>query len=766
MSRMRRSLHSGRCATFFSDACDLRTAIISEPHSLAETTARIMRCSLVISAFLVGCSGLVSHEVGDASSSSEASNPDDDSRSPNAPGVGDEPPPDPSADPPPPGEDDPPDPGRAAESGLRVLAGDVELGIETWDLGSASVNTPPLCRSLQIVNRGREPVSLSNPSTWVEQDVRIRPARSLTIPVDERAFFEICIETSRRGELSRELRVPALSDVVPIQATISDVSIWFGLGADGSIRVSHDYGESWADVSGMPESFAGSAFLDLTRADDRIVATDGNGIVATRDGDSWTTLGDRVEFDSVAFGSGRFVAVGQDQTWTSGDGEKWKAVTSGARPLRHVVFGAGVFVGTEATRVSWSVDGETWDFDWASMCDDELAPVVFAGGMFHTRCDARQWVSANGRAWAALPDRGPGRIVGQLDGWWIAASGPGDREPSGALWRSVDAESWERLTTLSSPMVRIVSRSVRSSTANIVPGCERLRCDDFETQPAGFPPVQGWSALAIASDSDGASSAVVDRDFAYSGNSSIRIDSPPGEGQGGQLIMSGSELGAPGAALYGRMMVYLDQPLERVQFVEAKGFLREGPDRDGDLSCDPTKVYDFDCPPWEARTEVCIPTPCERDGGVPQGSCVCGNRANYNVGQIGRAGRDEFNRPWANYFIDGFKADCWKDTDDPEFPVREWFCLSWEIDSDSQVARFYRDEQELIGLRFGLGDDGEGGLRSVEPRFTGCLNQREPIATIPYIDTLRLGANPVKTQPESRIWIDDIVVDNAPVRCR
>lgn len=755
----------------FLSRSDSRTVIISEPHRVDEATAELMRRFLLISALFCGCSGLVGHELGDAASpSNEGSNPDPDSDAPNGPAAGDDhrdPASDPSSDP----LDDPPpgagDPGGPDASGLRVFGGDIELGTGTWDLGSASVNTPPLCGSLQIVNRGTEPVSLSDPSTWVDDDVQIRPRNPVTIPVGERTFFEVCIETSRSGEVSHELIVPELSDVVPLKATIRDPATWFGLSADGSLRVSENYGESWSEVSGMPQSLIGTPFLDVTLAHDRIVATYRSGMVATTDGESWSIFSDTQRFDSVAFGAERFVAVGQDRTWTSTDGETWQPVPSGARPLRHVVFGAGMFVGTEAKRVSWSVDGERWEFDWPAMCDDgDLSPVVFAGGLFHSRCDGRRWVSADGQAWTALPDEGPGRVVARLDGWWIASSEPGDREPSGGLWRSADAQSWERLATLSSPMVRIVSKAARPLSTDTSLGCTRLRCEDFETQPAGFPPVQGWSELAVESGAESSSSAVVDRSFAYSGSGSMRIDNPSGDRQGGQLIMTASELGMPGAALYGRMMVFLEQPLERVQFLEAKGFLREGPDRDGDASCDPPRVYDADCPPWEARTGTCTAASCERNDGIPQGSCVCGNRANYNVGQIGRAGRDEFNQPWANYFIDGFKADCWKDTTDPAFPVREWFCLSWEIDSDSQIARFYRDEEELIGLRFGLEEDGQGGLRSIEPRFSGCLNDREPVATIPYIDTLRLGANPVKTQPGSRIWVDDLIVDDAPVRCR
>ncbi|MEM6733440.1 MAG: hypothetical protein AAF658_17915, partial [Myxococcota bacterium] len=216
-----------------------------------------------------------------------------------------------------------------------------------------------------------------------------------------------------------------------------------------------------------------------------------------------------------------------------------------------------------------------------------------------------------------------------------------------------------------------------------------------------------------------------------------------------------------------RMMIYLDRPLERIAYVEAKGFLTEGPDSELDSSCEPARLYDASCPPWQAQPGLCTPQTCERNPDrSPVAPCVCGQRASYNIGQIGRSNRDEYNEPWGNYFIDGFKADCWKDTEDPPFPTQEWFCLSWEVNPREQRARFYMNDVEIEGLRFGLEDDGTGELVSTDPRFSGCLGGRETIAALPELDTLRIGANPSKEQPAHTIWIDDIVVDDAPVSCR
>ena len=224
------------------------------------------------------------------------------------------------------------------------------------------------------------------------------------------------------------------------------------------------------------------------------VATDGTRLVAvgfdgtngaliwtSTDGDAWSpATGEgfaRVSIASVAYGDGRWVAVGRDLTdieqdlgaaWLSTDGSTWRRITSpafdGAQLVSITAAGTGfVAVGTllegvDAAAAWTTADGETWtlapvtrDLEHSFMWSVTTGGpgLVATGWTRDPEPTAAFWTSRDGLAWARapLPMGGTGlqgRAVLDLGGSLVAV---GDRVEGGAaaLWISTDARSWTPL---------------------------------------------------------------------------------------------------------------------------------------------------------------------------------------------------------------------------------------------------------------------------------------------------------------------------------
>ena len=149
------------------------------------------------------------------------------------------------------------------------------------------------------------------------------------------------------------------------------------------------------------------------------------GIVSSLDGVNWVEVStNRTEsLEGVAFGFGRFVAVGEKGIiWSSTDGLSWSSValTSG-KDLREVRFDGSIFlaVGVSGT-AAVSTDGVTWEDRSLSDSNTNAAGV--------------SWFKDTGGSGLAL-----------INGKWIVATGWAFLERSGGsiFWSSVNAKDWE-----------------------------------------------------------------------------------------------------------------------------------------------------------------------------------------------------------------------------------------------------------------------------------------------------------------------------------
>lgn len=157
-------------------------------------------------------------------------------------------------------------------------------------------------------------------------------------------------------------------------------------------------GSAWVMASPSRESAYNNEYrplYDATYANGTFVAVGGWGLVKYAKGapsGAWTTVEvGNLDLNSVAFGKGRFVAVGDDSTaWYSADGVTWtQATLSGEADLRRIIFvpeangGAGQFVAVGSMATIWhSPDGVAWTVGKSNGGDTLFRDVTYADGTY------------------------------------------------------------------------------------------------------------------------------------------------------------------------------------------------------------------------------------------------------------------------------------------------------------------------------------------------------------------------------------------------
>jgi prepilin-type N-terminal cleavage/methylation domain-containing protein len=159
-------------------------------------------------------------------------------------------------------------------------------------------------------------------------------------------------------------------------------------------------GENWTTRSAPSTGWYGIAY-----GNGRYVAIGSNGVMSSTDGQTWTTVSTPVTrtWRSVTYGGGKFVIIG-DQTGTvtvlnSTDGITWTSHTGVNGYLwESVTHGNGRFVAVSQARTMTSTDGQTWTSNTAG---------------------PRQWdgvTFGNGRFVASALDTGTNGLMSSTDG--------------------------------------------------------------------------------------------------------------------------------------------------------------------------------------------------------------------------------------------------------------------------------------------------------------------------------------------------------------
>ncbi len=140
-------------------------------------------------------------------------------------------------------------------------------------------------------------------------------------------------------------------------------------------------------------------------------------------------------------------------------------------------------------------------------------------------------------------------------------------------------------------------------------------------------------------------------------------------------------------------------------------------------------------------------------GPAEPSSPLAGNYAAYIMSSLPSGGVDTYS------FVDGLSGgpsyqDCWARGDTP-MPTGQWTCVSFEMDSLARRLRMYLDGDATP-------------IVSVDDTGQGCVSPvpGDSLWYGPEIEELFVGTwsfHPMQAPLE--VWIDDLVVDTAPVAC-
>ncbi|MCA9649262.1 MAG: hypothetical protein H6712_10935 [Myxococcales bacterium] len=213
-----------------------------------------------------------------------------------------------------------------------------------------------------------------------------------------------------------------------------------------------------------------------------------------------------------------------------------------------------------------------------------------------------------------------------------------------------------------------------------------------------------------------ASGAIMDLDGAHttSGDRALHVRLEQGGTSGGRLFTNGGVPLLEGSPthVYGRLMMYIADNGTSVHwtFFGAQG-------------------------------------PAEPSAPIP------GSSASYIMSSLPADGMNTYS------FVDGLSGgpdyqDCWARGDQP-MPTGEWTCVSFEMDGLSRRLRMYLDGDPTPVVA--VDDTGQGCVAPVpgDSLWYGPLIERMFVGTWSF--------HPMDAPLE--VWIDDLVVDTAPVAC-
>jgi hypothetical protein len=211
---------------------------------------------------------------------------------------------------------------------------------------------------------------------------------------------------------------------------------FFALGGFGTSGVS-DNGISWDTFSfpgyGTASSVAFGATLYVAACDSNF--SPDFGLAGSGDGRNWTNLAPSGPIGGVAYGAGRFVAVGvkshSGQSYTSTTGRTWilRTIPGGS----DISFQNGIFIVPYAPGTNLiSSDGINWAFAGTGLAGS-IGKVLFSKGIYLSRVGANLVASANGTNWVQYASVLPGDSTWQLnfatDGARIVTAGIGFFSP-------------------------------------------------------------------------------------------------------------------------------------------------------------------------------------------------------------------------------------------------------------------------------------------------------------------------------------------------
>ena len=106
----------------------------------------------------------------------------------------------------------------------------------------------------------------------------------------------------------------------------------------------------------------------------------------------------------------------------------------------------------------------------------------------------------------------------------------------------------------------------------------------------------------------------------------------------------------------------------------------------------------------------------------------------------------------ANYETWNLATDCWNNSD-TVMPTGRWTCMEWKLDGPNDEMRFWLDGTEIEGLHVAQQGQGCGGHDLGDDWLA------------PDFDKMWLGWESYQNDDAREAWIDDVIIDDAPIGC-
>lgn len=236
----------------------------------------------------------------------------------------------------------------------------------------------------------------------------------------------------------------------------------------------------------------------------------------------------------------------------------------------------------------------------------------------------------------------------------------------------------------------------------IDPCADRIFCDDFESYDVGGPPGGPWEVSASRA------TVAIDQARATSGSRAVHIATEGGDGtyRRGYITLAGAPVfPVPDDTLHGRMMIYAAQLPgigERVHWTNVQA---EGPIRGMESI---TALY--------------------RYGGMND------------------------DRWLANYETRGAGSDCWRNSD-VAMQAARWVCMEWRFSEPEDRMQLWIDGVEITDA-------------AVTERGDGCVDDTWDGHWYGGAwERIHLGWEHYQQSIAHDVWIDDVVIDDAPIGC-
>ena len=136
-----------------------------------------------------------------------------------------------------------------------------------------------------------------------------------------------------------------------------------------------------APLAPLDPTTHGSSDYDSIAFGNGVFVAVGDSAITSADGTQWQTtdpLGIPGFADQIVFGNGRFIAEGAQMYWST-DGQTWQL--TGSQSTDVMTFGAGRFVGFSGNASSWSSDGLVWN-PGGTLPNDSVSTAAFGEDVF------------------------------------------------------------------------------------------------------------------------------------------------------------------------------------------------------------------------------------------------------------------------------------------------------------------------------------------------------------------------------------------------